>query len=61
MLAQADPARAQQLMKTAQADADSRWQLYEQIAGVHRNLPEPGNDDSGKADAPAPLPQEVQE
>ncbi len=63
MLAQADPARAQQLMKTAQADADSRWQLYEQIAGVHRNLPEPGNDDSGKAAAaaPAPLPQEVQE
>ena len=36
MLAQADPARAKQLSKAAQADADARWQLYEQIAGVHR-------------------------
>ncbi|MCK6430634.1 MAG: thiamine pyrophosphate-dependent enzyme, partial [Burkholderiaceae bacterium] len=36
MLAQADPVRAKQLAKAAQADADARWQLYEQIAGVHR-------------------------
>ncbi len=36
MLAQADPARAKQLAKAAQAEADARWQLYEQIAGVHR-------------------------
>ncbi len=64
MLAQADPARAQHLMKAAQADADARWQLYEQVAGVHRKLPESGEqDDSGNAApaAPAPLPTEVQE
>jgi pyruvate-ferredoxin/flavodoxin oxidoreductase len=36
MLAQADPVRAKQLAKAAQAEADARWQLYEQIAGVHR-------------------------
>ncbi len=36
MLAQADPARAKELSKVAQAEADARWQLYEQIAGVHR-------------------------
>jgi len=36
MLAQADPERAKQLMKAAQADIDARWQYYEQVAGVHR-------------------------
>ncbi len=36
MLAQSDPARAKQLLKAAQHDADARWQLYEQVAGVHR-------------------------
>jgi len=41
MLAQADPARAKELSKAAQADADARWQLYEQIAGVHRVVAEP--------------------
>ena len=40
MLAQADPARAKELSKAAQADADARWQLYEQIAGVHRVVAE---------------------
>jgi pyruvate-ferredoxin/flavodoxin oxidoreductase len=64
MLAQADPARAKQLSKTAQADADARWQLYEQIAGVHRNVPDDnGRDDSGGAaapPAPEPSPKEVQ-
>ena len=38
MLAQADPARAKALSKKAQADADARWTLYEQIAGVHRTV-----------------------
>ena len=52
MLAQADPARAKQLLKIAQDDADSRWQLYEQMAGVHRNLPD-DNDDGTPAAAPA--------
>ncbi len=40
MLAQADPARARQLLKAAQHDADARWRLYEQMAGVHRVVPE---------------------
>jgi pyruvate-ferredoxin/flavodoxin oxidoreductase len=43
MLAQSDPARAKKLLDTAQRDADARWQLYEQIAGVHRVVA----DDSG--------------
>jgi len=38
MLAAADPARAKALARTAQADADARWRLYEQIAGVHRTV-----------------------
>jgi pyruvate-ferredoxin/flavodoxin oxidoreductase len=40
MLAQADPARARQLAKAAQADADARWQFYEQVASVHRIVAE---------------------
>jgi pyruvate-ferredoxin/flavodoxin oxidoreductase len=36
MLAQADPARAKALSRQAQAEADARWQFYEQVAGVHR-------------------------
>jgi pyruvate-ferredoxin/flavodoxin oxidoreductase len=40
MLAQSDPARAKQLLKAAQHDADARWQLYEQVAGVHRVVTE---------------------
>jgi hypothetical protein len=47
MLAQSDPARAKMLMKAAQKDADARWQLYEQIAGVHRVVTE--NDRAGAA------------
>ena len=42
MLAQSDPARSKQLMKAAQHDADARWQLYEQVAGVHRVVTEEG-------------------
>jgi len=38
MLAQADPTRAKLLAKVAQTAADSRWQLYEQMAGVHRQV-----------------------
>jgi pyruvate-ferredoxin/flavodoxin oxidoreductase len=63
MLAQADPARAKQLLKIAQADADSRWQLYEQMAGVHRNVPD-DNDDGSAAEAPtepAANPKEVEQ
>ncbi len=41
MLARADPQRAKALSKRAQSDADARWTLYEQIAGVHRTVSEP--------------------
>jgi pyruvate-ferredoxin/flavodoxin oxidoreductase len=47
MLARSDPTRSKQLMKAAQRDADARWQLYEQVAGVHRVVTEDG-------EAPAP-------
>jgi pyruvate-ferredoxin/flavodoxin oxidoreductase len=42
MLAWSDPARSKQLMKAAQHDADARWQLYEQVAGVHRVVTDAG-------------------
>ncbi len=64
MLAQADPARAKQLAKTAQADADARWQLYEQIAGVQRHVSDDNaKDDSASAApaAPASNPKEVEQ
>ena len=35
MLTQMDEERAEQLMKQAQQDARSRWQLYEQMAAMH--------------------------
>jgi pyruvate-ferredoxin/flavodoxin oxidoreductase len=65
MLAQADPARAKHLLKSAQADADARWQLYEQIAGVHRNVtddnePDGSSGDAGSA-APATSTKEVEQ
>jgi pyruvate-ferredoxin/flavodoxin oxidoreductase len=60
MLAQSDPTRSKVLMKAAQHDADARWQLYEQIAGVHRVVTEeshaPAADDAAagtKSDAAA--------
>ena len=43
MLAQADPARAQLLSEKSRTDADARWTLYEQIAGVHRTVTEQGS------------------
>jgi hypothetical protein len=64
MLAQADPARAKQLMQTAQSDADARWHLYEQTAGVHRTVTEHGECEEGSGNATsaaaAPTPNEVQ-
>jgi len=50
MLARSDPARAKMLMTAAQKDADARWQLYEQIAGVHRVVTEAGDADAPTAD-----------
>ncbi len=65
MLAQADPARAKMLSKLAQTAADARWQLYEQVAGVHRNVPDDyeHDDSSGAATAtvPGPSPKEVEQ
>jgi len=54
MLAQADPARAKELSRAAQADADARWQLYEQIAGVHRVVAEPSAEKGEPPAAGAP-------
>ncbi|MDP1900294.1 MAG: pyruvate:ferredoxin (flavodoxin) oxidoreductase [Rubrivivax sp.] len=55
MLAQSDPARSKQLLKASQHDADARWQLYEQIAGVHRVVTEEGRESTAAAAAtPAP-------
>ncbi len=39
MLARANPERADELAKLAQADADERWHYYSQLAGVERTLP----------------------
>jgi len=47
MLAQADPVRAKLLAKVAQTAADSRWQLYEQMAGVHRQVHDDYEHDDG--------------
>jgi pyruvate-ferredoxin/flavodoxin oxidoreductase len=64
MLAQADPARAKMLSRVAQSAADARWQLYEQVAGVHRRVPDDnaGEEASGAEApaAPAPVSKEVE-
>jgi pyruvate-ferredoxin/flavodoxin oxidoreductase len=51
MLAQSDPARSKLLMKAAQNDADARWKLYEQIAGVHRVVTEAGHSNATGGEA----------
>jgi pyruvate-ferredoxin/flavodoxin oxidoreductase len=38
MLARSDPARAEHLVRLAQADANERWRLYEQLAGIERSV-----------------------
>ncbi len=52
-------------MKAAQSDADARWRLYEQVAGVHRTVAEDGESDEGGGNAapaaPAPGPKEVEQ
>ena len=54
MLAHADPARAKMLSRMAQRAADARWQLYEQVAGVHRKVTEEFEpDDKNGVEAPA--------
>jgi pyruvate-ferredoxin/flavodoxin oxidoreductase len=66
MLAQADPARAKALGRQAQAEADARWQFYEQVAGVHRVIAdavaEPPAEGAEGAPAPdAAKPQTTEE
>jgi hypothetical protein len=64
MLAQADPARAKVLSRQAQAEADARWQFYEQVAGVHRVVAagdEPAAEGEGAAVAPAADKTQTQE
>jgi hypothetical protein len=41
-------------MKSAQHDANARWQLYEQLAGVHRVVSEDGHADIAAATPTAP-------
>jgi pyruvate-ferredoxin/flavodoxin oxidoreductase len=52
MLAQADPARAKLLAIRAQSEADARWTLYEQIAGVHRTVTGHDHDPAPAAEEP---------
>jgi len=52
MLAQSDPARSKMLMQGAQHAADARWQLYEQMAGVHRVVTEDGQGPAAGAAPP---------
>ncbi|HEX6944745.1 MAG TPA: pyruvate:ferredoxin (flavodoxin) oxidoreductase [Casimicrobiaceae bacterium] len=54
MLAQADPARAKELSRVAQVEADARSQLYEQIAGVHRVVAEAHTGDAPAVPVAAP-------
>ncbi len=64
MLAQPDPARAKMLSRMAQAAADARWQLYEQVAGVHRKVTDDSERNDGSAEAPtapAPSSKEVEQ
>jgi pyruvate-ferredoxin/flavodoxin oxidoreductase len=56
MLARSDPERAKQLVKAAQADIDARWQYYEQMAGVHRVVPEESQDEDSQAPAAPATP-----
>ena len=37
MLLQSDEKRAEELMKLAEQDVDSRWELYQQMAAMHYN------------------------
>jgi len=50
MLARSRPEEFAELQRLAQADAQERWRLYEQLAGVERHVPGSVN---GDGDAPA--------
>jgi pyruvate-ferredoxin/flavodoxin oxidoreductase len=59
MLAQADPARAKALGHQAQAEADARWQFYEQVAGVHRVVAAAHSPEAAATEAAAPAADAV--
>ncbi|MGE5407747.1 MAG: thiamine pyrophosphate-dependent enzyme, partial [Syntrophothermus sp.] len=40
MLARANPAQAERLMRLAQRDIEERWRFYEQMAGIERTVPD---------------------
>ncbi len=44
MLVQSDEARAEMLLKQAQGDVKSRWEFYKQMAAMHYDGEETGND-----------------
>jgi pyruvate-ferredoxin/flavodoxin oxidoreductase len=53
MLERAHPERAEDLFALAQADIDSRWRLYEQMASVQRTVP-----DGSEVREPSPVTDE---
>jgi pyruvate-ferredoxin/flavodoxin oxidoreductase len=52
MLMRSDPEAAQRLQALAQADADERWRLYEQLARIERTLPHAETDVVSKQAVP---------
>ena len=54
LLARSQPGRSSELLAQAQHDIDSRWQLYEQMVGVHRSAPD--EDEPATAAAPSAAP-----
>ena len=60
VLQRSDPERAAELAALAQADADERWRYYEQLAGIHRRVPQvrPGGAASGHGTTPTADPEE---
>ena len=63
MLARANPADAERLMRQAQADIDEQWRWYEQLAGVERSVAPPvpalRPEDDGPPRLPRAEPEEV--
>ena len=47
MLLQSDEPRAEMLMRQAQNDAKSRWDLYQQMAAMHYEAPQSGEEKKG--------------
>ncbi len=43
ILARSDPARSDELLELAQADADERWRWYREMAGIERTVPHLGS------------------